>query len=117
MKGHEALISMRMRGESPSIVFIEDDLCDTNWHAPTTKSGIPLERDQPIISTHGDRLETLDFRFLIGLKVSIGSRVESRAKMLFELAKKAGAKTVAACHIQTGVPINKLTGWVEIYHG
>lgn len=107
MKGHDHIIRARVAGAAPSFVFINDFDCKTDW----AKHG-----DHPTVSTFMDAPKTLDMRFLIGLKVSIASPSEKRAKELFEACKKAGAKTVAACHVQEGVSDNKQNGWVAIHH-
>jgi hypothetical protein len=110
MKGHEGIIKMRQQGYAPHIVHIDDYVFEsplTDWE----------EQDQvPTVCVNKDALEMLDLRFLVGLKVFISSHTEERAKKLFDLCKKAGAKMVSSGHtIQQGERYK--TGWNEFYHG
>jgi hypothetical protein len=107
MKGHDTLIKLRKAGKVPKIVFLNDYPCKTDWFE---------HGDHVTISTDGDALSSLDLRFLVGLRVSISSPFESRAKAIFAKAKWFGAKTVAACHMQKGVKPWEQAGWTEIYH-
>lgn len=107
MKGHIDIIKMRLKRKKPAIVFVNDYPCDTGWR----EFG-----DHATICTHGDHINTLDFRFLTGVRVSISAHSESRAKALFERVKQAGASTVAACHVKTGMPWQQ-DGWTEVHHG
>ena len=110
MKGHEGIIKMRQQGYAPRIVHIDDYDFESpliDWqqydHAPT-------------VCMNKDVLEMLDLRFLVGLNVFISSGTEERAKKLFDLCKKAGAKMVSSGHtIQQGERYK--TGWNEFYHG
>jgi len=106
MKGHDALIAERMDGRAPVWVFVNDYPCKTDW----SKWG-----DVPTICTHGDNLAKLDFRFLVGLKVNVTSPSEARAKELLQRFKAAGAKWVAAGHIQDDKPLHEQDGWLQIY--
>lgn len=107
MRGHEHIIAMRLRGTAPKFVFVNDWPCKTDWfeHA-----------DHATVCTHGDVVQLLDFRFLVGLRVSISATSEVRAKALLEQAKAAGARTVAACHVQPEKHPCEQTGWCEIFH-
>ena len=92
MRGHEAIIRMRKeQGKKPPFVFINDYPCQTDWF----EDGAGHAR----ISVHGDKLENLDLRFLVGLSVSVSAASEKRAKALFEACKQAGAAQVLATHI------------------
>ena len=107
MRGQHQLIEMREQRKKPGIVFLNDYPCDVNWHT---------DRDAAVtICTHGDQLKTIDLRFLVGLKVSISSTVEQRAKQLFELVKSNGAAVVAACHVQPGQHPEHQSGWAEVW--
>jgi hypothetical protein len=106
MKGHEKLIEMRIYGSAPKIVFLNDYPCKTNWF----ETG-----DHVTICTHSDSIGSLDMRFLMGLAVSVSSSSENRAKALFNACKSYGAKTVAACHVQSGVHMLDQTGWAEVW--
>lgn len=106
MKGHDELIAERMAGRAPEWVVVNDYPCKTDW----AKWG-----DMPTICVHGDNLAKLDFRFLVGLKVNVTSPIEARAKDLLRRFKDAGAKLVAAGHIQESTPVTGLDGWLQIY--
>lgn len=105
MRGHEKLIDMRKAGKRPTIVFINDFLCQTDWFE-TGDRHITL-------STAGEAIERLDLRFLVGLKVSATSYDENRAKALLIACQKAGADVVGAGHITEGSRRN--TGWCEVW--
>ena len=107
MKGHQALIDMRMARKAPRIVFLNDYPCATDW--------FENPGDAVTICVAGDTIESLDMRFLVGLAVSISSPSEKRAKALLDLCK-GYAKTVAACHIQEDRPEWKQTGWAQVWN-
>jgi hypothetical protein len=106
MRGHEQIIVERLFGKAPEWVFINDFPCPTDW----AKWG-----DIPDVCVAGDTLHRLDFRFLVGLKVSIASAIEARAKELFTRIKAAGACLVVAGHVQSDKPPSDQSGWLEIY--
>jgi len=89
MRGHAALLDMRANRKRPSIVFVNDYPCATDW----AEHG-----DAATICVDGDQLGVIDLRCLVGLTVSISSPSESRAKALFDLCKASGAAVVAAAH-------------------
>jgi hypothetical protein len=107
MKGHTELIRLRTLRKAPRIVFINDYPCDTSWHENPG--------DAVTISTDGDVVQFLDLRLLVGLTVSISSPSEVRAKALFAGCKAAGAKVVAACHIQPDVQPWEQKGWTQVW--
>lgn len=107
MRGHEKLIEMRRAGKVPQIVFVNDYPCKTDWF----ETG-----EHVTLCTAGDSITLLDLRCLVGLRVSISSPNESRAKALAEHCKAAGAATVAACHVQDGCPSFDQAGWAEVWH-
>jgi hypothetical protein len=113
MRGQDHLIAMRKAGTTPRIVFINDFPCkqSMDWHNPGEKYHEDWPADHVTICTDGYPLSSLDFRFVVGLTVSICSENEGRAKALFEKAKEFGANTVAASHITTS---NEPT-WCEMY--
>jgi hypothetical protein len=113
MRGHGKIIEARMAGQKPPFVFINDYPCKTDWFEC---------HDHATVSTHGDAIHNLDFRFLINLKVSISASTEERAKALFERIKDAGAAVVAACHVQPHLHPEEQSGWAfvwrkEVQHG
>jgi hypothetical protein len=87
MRGHEPLIQMRLEGFKPALVFLVDTPRRPDWH---------IYGDAPEVSIYDDHPERADLRFLVGLRVSITARTESRAKAFFEAAKRSGAEIVAA---------------------
>lgn len=107
MRGHEAIIRQRMSGTKPPFIFINDYPCQTDWFE---------HGDHATVCTAGDTLSSMDFRFLVGTKVSISAASEARAKAIFNKAKTAGAVTVAACHVHTDERGRSHAGWTEIYH-
>lgn len=119
MIGHHPIIKMRSKGKRPSIVFINDFPTPEamDWHNPGAAYKQVWEPDHATVQIDdGDRIESLDFRFLNGLTVSATGSTEARAKALFTVCIAAGAKTVAAVHA-IGVGTNNVeSGWTEIYH-
>lgn len=107
MRGHSELIEMRKNGKAPRFVFLTDYRCQTDWF----ETG-----ENATICTAGDDLALLDLRCLVGLRVSISSPNEARAKLLADCCKAAGAVTVAACHVQADRPEFDQDGWAEVWH-
>lgn len=88
MNGHEKIIKMRIDGESPTCVFIDDfKVQPSKWDQ---------EDDFLRVCIEGDAISTLDLRFLVGLDVRATANTENRAKEIFDAAVSNGAKTVAA---------------------
>ena len=106
MKGHEHIIASRIAGQKPPFVFINDYPCKTDWFEFA---------EHATVCTHGDTIETLDMRFVVGLAVSVSATEEKRAKALSDACKQHGAHVVAACHVVYGVHPEKQTGWTEIW--
>jgi hypothetical protein len=104
MRGHEKLIELRKSGVRPSIVFLNDFPCKTDWFEDGDK--------HVTVCVDGENLDRVDLRFLVGLTVSATSYDESRAKALMTVCQKAGASVVGAGHAkeypQTG-------GWCEVW--
>lgn len=107
MRGHDQIIANRLNGFVPSIVFLNDYPCKTDWFD---------HREHATVCTHGDLLSSMDLRFLTGLKVSISATTEARAKALFKKAKESGAAVVAACHINATEHCLDQTGWSDVFH-
>jgi hypothetical protein len=87
MRGHTELIEMRLQGLKPELVFLNDWPLNNKWRQPN---------DSPEVSIHDEMPARADLRFLVGLRVSISCRTESRAKAFFEAAKAAGAEIVTS---------------------
>ena len=110
MKGHEALIQMRLNGKAPAAVYIEDhhSYNSKDWH---------VYGELPCINIQNDPLSAIDLRFVIGLMVNISSFSEERAKTLFKMAKDAKARVITSCVMLPDEPYFRQTGWSEIYIG
>lgn len=108
MKGHEGIIQMRMKGQAPELVYLDD--------FESTLSDWVENQTTPTVSLKNDNVETLDLRFLVGLSVCVTSRTEDRAKRLFKACKAAGAKWVGASHTEV-YGYKAKTGWMELYYG
>lgn len=106
MQGHEAIIQMRLEKRKPTFVFLND--------YPANQ--IELGDFGSVQISPTDAIETLDLRFLKGLKVSASSSTEKRAKALLTACLKAGAVTVASCHVKPSLKIGECLGWSEIVH-
>lgn len=106
MRGHQTIISARMARMAPSFVFVNDYPCKTDWFDT---------REHATVCTHGDALSSMDFRFLVGLRVSVSATEEARAKAIFERIKAAGAAAVAAVHVQIDRATFAQSGWCEVF--
>lgn len=107
MRGHENIIRMRQAGKRPSFVFVNDWPCDTNW----LETG-----DQATVCTAGDSISTLDLRFMVGLRVSVSSHCEERAKALYEACKSAGVEVVCGVHLKPEKKPWAQDGWVALWN-
>jgi hypothetical protein len=105
MKGHEGVIEMRRAGKRPLMVFINDWPCDVDWFETGSHAAV---------CTDGDVIGLLDFRFVVGLQVSISSESEERAKALAESCKQY-ADVVAAHHHIPGAWPNRQNGWTAVW--
>lgn len=106
MRGQEQLIAMRRARKAPRFVFINDFDCQTDWF----ETG-----DHATLCTSGDDIALLDLRCLVGLRVSVSSPSEARAKALLDACKRSGAAVVAACHVQSDRHAVDQAGWAEIW--
>lgn len=85
MRGHEKIIEMRRNRIAPKFVFLNDFQCDTDWFEYREHATVDVSCEQP---------ELLDLRFLIGLRVSVTTTSEDRAKRFMNACKKAGAVAI-----------------------
>ena len=110
MRGHLPLINMRINGQTPPAVYIEDHKSynANDWH---------IYGEIPCVNIESDPLSAIDLRFAIGLIVNISSFSEERAKTLFRLAKEAKARVITSCVLLPNEPHWRQTGWSEIYIG
>lgn len=107
MQGHQEIIQMRIERKKPTFVFLND--------YPAKQ--IELGDFGSVCISPTEAIETLDLRFLKGLKVSASSHTEKRAKALLKACIDAGATTVAACHVKPSLKLNECLGWSEVWHG
>lgn len=98
MKGHDEIIQMRMSGKKPAYIHIDDYPCQTGFTN---------------VCTHGDTIERIDMRFVVGLTVFIVSESEERAKAIFKKAISSGADVVLAMHSIPDVPEWESIGWSD----
>lgn len=106
MRGHEYIIALRKSGKSPEWVYVNDYPSHTDWH---------IFGDRPTVCTHGDVISRLDLRCIVGLKVSISSTDETRAKALFDAVQQAGAQLIGAAHVQPDKSPHAQDGWACIW--
>ncbi|MGU3629859.1 hypothetical protein [Comamonas sp. C24C] len=108
MRGHQPILDMRRCGYAPSsAVFVSDTECPMeawnarNWH------GLANDPLPTVLIEAADALEQLDFRFAVGLPVSLMClRGEERAKRLFAAIRRAGP-SVLACSMGNEVWVFK----------
>jgi len=111
MRGHEEIIKMRLEGYVPDYINLDDFAKPNPMIEWQKKFG---ETFTPIVCVSGDQLAMLDLRFLVNLTVNITSESEQRAKKLFDLAKKAGAKTVVAGYVVINGE-KATTEWMDLW--
>lgn len=99
MRGHEKIIAMRHRGLRPKIVFVNDFSYrgDTDWF----ENG-----EHATVSVEGDNPHRADYRFSVGLTVSISADSRERGQALADAFKRHGAAVVAV-----GSPC----GWSDVW--
>ena len=81
MKGQQALIEMRKRGNHPSLAYIYDEPYLPNWVEQELSPEITIYEEKAI--------DRLDLRFLKGMYVFAYPKTKERAKALFEALLKA----------------------------
>jgi len=108
MTGHEPILSMRKAGISPGVVFINEYECSIDWAKFGDFATVKVSPTEAI--------ETLDFRFVVGLTVSISGSTIDRAKRIAQACQKAGAVTVAAGCVQHNAQGYARPGWSEIWY-
>ena len=110
MKGHEGIIKLRLKGKAPELILLDD------FSHPSPMTDWEGYDSMPTVCVHGDAIEGLDLRFLVGCKVSVTSHDLDRAKRLFNACKAAGATWVAVSHVMHLGEMSK-SGWTEFYSG
>lgn len=93
MRGHQALITMRMEGYAPEMVWFDVDsphlpMPDDWHHVSPNHAHLQL---QP-----SDNLATLDLRCVVGLTVFVDGHETRRVVAIRDACIKAGAKRVIA---------------------
>lgn len=107
MYGQDQIIKNRLAGIAPRVVFIFDD--------PLPRDFINEREVADTVCTAGDVIQLLDLRFLVGMRVSLTSSSELRAKAMFERCKAAGAVVVAGCHTMDPSKGDWRKSWCEIW--
>lgn len=91
MRGHEALVAMRLRGQRPKAVFIDvgsDAFGDwREW--PTYRPDLPCLCVSP-----GETIARLDLRCVNGLDVHVTAPTAATVEALVAACKEAGARVV-----------------------
>mgnify|MGYP003387064382 CR=1 FL=1 len=103
MRGHLPLIAMRRKGFRPATAVLEFgplSWFSANWHRDAiVKSGAHIDIED------ADNVQTLDFRFVIGMVVMISGEQRDRVVLAHQACRNAGAAKVIS-HVQrpTGKP-------------
>lgn len=93
MKGHEYIWELRkVHRKKPMCIFINDYPC-RDWATDPDEQGA-----MPNVVIHGDVIETLDFRFVVGCMVSANSPSERRAKALYNRLKTFKPSVLVVAH-------------------
>jgi hypothetical protein len=91
MRGHEQIIQIRKSGIKPSgLVFIDD------YPVKPVFLDWLQHQSMPTVCVHGDDIDALDMRFLVGLTVQVSGDDLMRVKRLAGACKRAGASAVFA---------------------
>ena len=91
MRGHEDLIRLRESGVKPTgMVYVDDYKVMDKWVKWLS------EKTMVTICTHGDDVQSLDMRFLVGMAVNVSGDDIDRVKALSVACKRAGASVVFA---------------------
>jgi len=93
MKGHENIIKVRMAGKRPTGSVI---VLDFPVEQSLTEWKCTEDPQRPVVSTDGDAVGSLDFRFLVGFNVILVGEDTSRIKSLCAAFVKAGAASIVA---------------------
>ena len=93
MRGHEALIAMRLRRRRPRIVFVSAgrDASEQwrDWHAETPHMAkVEVEDDEPVSG--------LDLRFAVGMVAVVDGSNPARVARIAEALAGAGAARVVS---------------------
>lgn len=98
MRGHEALLALRRRGQRPLMA----DICDG-------MDGLACWRDWPNWSGAAhievrpeDRINRLDLRCIVGMFVSVGGMDANRVRQLHDRCVEVGASGVMAAVYAVG---------------
>jgi len=93
MRGHENIIKIRQQGAKPAgSVFLLDFPIGREYTEWTS----PEDAGRPVVCIDGDPINSLDFRFLIGLSVILVGDDATRVKALAAAVRKAGAESIIA---------------------
>ncbi len=119
MRGHTAIIKMRLAGVRPEVVYLDDFQSENakDWHNPGARYGEVWEPDYATVQIDPkDRITSLDLRFLNGIRVLASGSTEERAKAIFEACKRVGVSMVIASYSFAVTPHRFETGWMELWN-
>lgn len=88
MRGHDAVIKMRLQGFKPASVWI--------WDMPGYVGSSKWIEDlqMPQIETAGDDLSSIDLRFVVGCEVFVNAESVGRGKRIAAMCQKSEASRV-----------------------
>lgn len=96
MRGQDYILELRkVHKKKPTCIFINDFQCN-EWATHPDEQG-----SMPNVVTHGDVIEALDLRFVVGCMVSATSPSERRAKALFNRLKVFKPSMLVVAHHKT----------------
>lgn len=109
MRGHEALIALRLSRRRPRAVFIDvmaaTDECWRDWQQLTPQHAhVDVSPDEPI--------HRLDFRFTVGMNVIVTGDEQSRAQAISDACIEAGALRVVAAAVVVDTVLGERVGRV-----
>lgn len=91
MRGHEAIVSLRRKGKRPDVVFIDLD-CPASALKHSVNATVEIAPGEP--------LQRLDWRWAIGLRISLTGRDAGRVREAARLLSEAGAERVISSCIE-----------------
>lgn len=91
MRGHENIIALRRQGMKPSG---QVSLNDFPMDPKLIRWEFMEDGHAPSVCVDGDPVQTIDLRFLVGLRVHIASNDPDRCRLLAQKARQAGASMV-----------------------
>ena len=93
MRNHERIVSMRQGGIKPSMVWVQLDACPrgNGWRSAVACG-------DAVYVEPGDRIKSLDLRFIVGCLVHVSGSDAVRVREAFEAMRDNGAsRVIASC--------------------